>query len=237
MAKGKGTEPGQPKDLRALGLETFETVRIHRRRLQNADYNPRILGEAEKRKLRAGLKRHGNVAPVTWNVRTGNIVGGHQRIAQIDALAGTDDYEITVAQIDVEPAREKELNILLNNANAQGDWDLEALGALVRDPSLDLSGTGFDHADLYRIFGDTPIEARNEQLNELASRVREARDRYNEIERKNGERNETEFYAVVIFRDSAQLSRFLQAAKLPDNRYQSGEEVARLCGLLEKITE
>jgi hypothetical protein len=225
------------KNLRELGLETFELATIHRSQLKDAEYNPRILREAEKRKLRAGLKRHGMVSPITWNVRTGKIVGGHQRIAQLDALAGTPDYELTVAKIDVDEAREKEINLLLNNSAAQGDWDLDALAKLVKDPELDLSGMGFDHADLFRLFGDTPIEARNEQLDELAQKVREARDRYNAIEQKNQNRNETEFYCVVIFRSSEQLSKFFELAKLPDNRYQSGEEIASRLGILEKLSE
>jgi hypothetical protein len=228
---------GGTRSLRDLGLESFEMVKIHRSQLKEAEYNPRLLGEAEKRKLRQGIKRHGMVAPITWNARTGRIVGGHQRIAQLDALAGTPDYELTVARIDVDESREKEINLLLNNSAAQGDWDLEALSKLVKDPTLDLVGMGFDHADLYRLFGDTPIEERNEQLDELAQKVREARDRYNAIEEKNKSKNATEFYCLLIFRSSEQLNRFFEVAKLPDNRYQSGEEIASRLGVLDKLSE
>lgn len=63
--------PAAPKTLKELGLESFEIITVHRSELKNAPYNPRTLSEAQKRKLRAGIKRHGVVAPITWNKRTG----------------------------------------------------------------------------------------------------------------------------------------------------------------------
>jgi hypothetical protein len=80
---------------------------MNRSQLKAAPYNPRILSEAAKRKLRTGLKKHGLVAPLTFNKRTGNMVGGHQRLDQLDALAGTANYELDVAVIDVDEVREK----------------------------------------------------------------------------------------------------------------------------------
>lgn len=224
------------KSLQELGLETFELVEIHRSEVHGAPYNPRVLNDAERRKLKAGLARHGLVAPITWNRRTGVLVGGHQRLSQLDALAGTQDYRLRVAAIDVDEGREKELNLLLNNPNAQGDWDLEQLEALLRDESLDLEGAGFDTADVFRLFGSSPLEERSsvEELNALAEKVREARDRYDAIKRSNGGRRDREdFYIVVCFRDTDDLTDFLAAAGLPDNRYQSGAELRRLMGLAD----
>lgn len=216
--------------LRELGLESYEIVQVSRSQLVDAPYNPRILGEAEKRKLRAGLKKHGMVAPITWNARTGHIVGGHQRISQLDALSGTSDYELTVAKIDVDEAREKELNILLNNPNAQGDWDLDKLNELLQMPSLQLDGAGFDHADVYRLFGESALADRGDALDELAEKVREFRDRYQALFARSAKRQSTDFYLVVVFRDAQQLNDFLKSHGLPDNRYQSGEELMRLLG-------
>jgi hypothetical protein len=212
-------------------------LKVHRRELKGAPYNPRVLDDNAKRKLKAGLERHGMVSPITWNARTGNIVGGHQRLTQLDDLAGSDDYEITVARIDVDDGREKEINILLNNAHAMGDWDMEALSNLVKDPAIVLAGTGFDHSDLFQLFGDSPLIERNEKLDELADKVREARDRYNAIEDNNTDMNTVDFYMVVVFRDSNQRTRFLKAAKMPDNRYQSGEQLATMLGVFEQLSE
>lgn len=235
----KAAEAPPPVDLAASGLQRFKMERVHRSALSKAPYNPRRLGEAEKRKLRAGLERHGMVSPVTWNKQTGNLVGGHQRIEILDALAGTDNYQLDVAVIDVDPAREKEINILLNNPNAQGDWDLEQLSALLKDSAINVEATGFDNADLYRLFGDNVLVERSgaEKLDELAQKVRTARDRYNQISQSNADKGSTDFYMVVIFRDAGQLTRFLKEAGLPDNRFQSGEEILRLCGMTQKTEQ
>lgn len=217
------------QDLEALGLQTFKMMKVHRSQLKGAPYNPRVLGEAERRKLKAGIQKHGVVAPPTWNERSGNIVGGHQRLAQLDALAGTSDYTLDVARIDVDDVRERELNVILNNPTAQGNWDLQKLSELLKTPGVDLAGAGFDHADVYRMFGDSIFVDRNDPLDELANRVREARDRYNKIAEDNANRDDTEFYAVVVFRDGPALTDFLKRHGLEDSRYQSGEEFDRIC--------
>ncbi len=234
--KGKPPNPNAGKSLQELGLETFDMVEIHRSEVKSAPYNPRVLNDAERRRLKAGLARHGLVAPVTWNRRTGVLVGGHQRLSQLDALAGTADYRLRVAAIDVDEGREKELNLLLNNPNAQGDWDLGALEALLRDESVSLEGAGFDGADVYRLFGSGVLEDRSsvEELNALGQKVREARDRYDAIKNSaGGKRDREDFYLVVVFRDTDDLTDFLERAKWPDNRYQSGAELRRLARMPE----
>ncbi|MDX9975361.1 MAG: hypothetical protein RBU21_20410 [FCB group bacterium] len=225
--------------LASLGLESYEIVEVHRSDLKNATYNPRILNDAEKRKLREGLRRHGLVAPTTWNSRTGNIVGGHQRVSQLDALAGTKNYRLRVAAIDVDEAREKELNVLLNNPNAQGDWDIEALSSLLHDETLNLEGMGFDHADVYRMLGESPIIAREDadKLDELADKVRAARSLYDGLRDKSRARDSESFYLVLVGRDEASVSAFLERHNLPDNRYQSLEEFERLMVLRETLHE
>jgi hypothetical protein len=223
--KVAGADDVTAKDLSAIGLQSFKMENIHRNIIKNASYNPRTLSDAAKAKLKKGLARHGLVAPLTWNRRSGNLVGGHQRISQLDDLAGTDNYTLDVAVIDVEEGREKEINILLNNGAAQGEWDLEALSALLKDSSVEFEGTGFDHADVYRMFGDDVVLNRDDPLDELAVKVREARDKYNEISNKAAAADDGEFYIVVVFRDQNQVTEFLTKHKLPDNRYQSAEEL------------
>lgn len=232
MAKKQIDPDGEMISLHDLGLENYEIVEVGRDELKGAPYNPRVLGEAERRKLRDGLKRHGLVAPITWNRKTGNVVGGHQRLGQLDALAGTKHYRLRVAAIDVDDGREKELNILLNNPNAQGDWDMEALETLLRDETLELEGAGFDDADLYRMFGDSiAVEREPDKLDELAQRVRDVKSRYDEIQKRGNSSNREDFYIVVVFRDAKDCTDFLRDTRLDDNRYQSGRELRRLCGL------
>lgn len=214
--------------LRELGLESYEIVEMGRRDIKKAEYNPRVLRDDEKRKLRAGLKRHGLVAPITLNKRTGNIVGGHQRLSILDSLAGRADYTLTVAVIDVDEAQEKEINVLLNNQQAMGDWDLEALDALLRDEALNIEAMGFDMADYFQLFGEAPTHAASSRVDELASRAREIQEQYDRMLENSKNKHTDDYYVVVVFRDAADCSRFIRQFDLPDNRYQSGETIRRL---------
>lgn len=237
MAKQRKAR-GDAVALAELGLENYEVIEVNRAEIKGAPYNPRKITDAERRKLKAGLQRHGLVSPITWNKRTGHIVGGHQRIASLDALAGTKEYRLRVAAIDVDESREKELNVLLNNPEAQGDWDLLGLKSLFDDKTLSLEGMGFDRSDLFHIFGDDITIVREpEELDALAEKVREFSRNYDAIRAKNKSQSDDGYYLVVVFRDDADVQDFLTSAGLPMNRYQSGAEIRRLCGFSDKFTE
>lgn len=217
-------------------IEAFTMGRVHRSELKNADYNPRNMTNEARKKLRRGLKRHGLLAPITWNKRTGNIVGGHQRVSALDAEHGGTDYELTVAVVDLDERREREANILLNNHEAMGDWDIGKLGSMLKDAELDMDGTGFDMADVYRIFGDAPMLDRDgNAVDELADKLRETKERQ---EKHLGEvcadRDSEDFYVVVVFKDAADRRSFIDGLGLDDNRFQDGR---RLRALLRPSTE
>ena len=212
--------------LHDAGLESYELVEIDRSQLKNAPYNPRVLSDSAKRKLKAGLKKHGLVAPLTWNKRTGYLVGGHQRISIMDSIMGKKEYKLNVAQIDVTDAKEKELNILLNNTASMGDWDIGALGAMFDDKTIEIEGTGFDAADIYKMFGEASFKDRGEDLKNLGDQLRDIQDQYRNITGANKDKNSEEFYAVIVFSSADEMNEFLIKYDLPDNRYQSAHEWA-----------
>jgi ParB-like chromosome segregation protein Spo0J len=111
-------------------FEGYTMATINRSQIQNASYNPRKISKKNKENLRKGLEAHKLVVPLTWNICTGNLVSGHQRIKQLDEMEQSKDYELTVAQIDVNEKQEKEINILLNNQSAMGEFDIDLLGGL-----------------------------------------------------------------------------------------------------------
>src|SRR5258708_3652072 len=121
-AEAKAAKPPKFASLREDGLENFVVEEMPRQQLAAAKYNPRKITDQERDKLKAALKRHGLVAPVVWNKQTGNLVGGHQRISIMDNLMGGADYTLQVSVIDVDPKREKEINVLLNNSQAMGQF-------------------------------------------------------------------------------------------------------------------
>ena len=99
--------------------------------LNVATYNPRIElrpGMAEYEKLKVSIQTFGNVEPIVWNKRTGNVVGGHQRLSVLKDL-GAETTLVSV--VDLSDMEEKLLNVALNKI--KGDWDKEKLEAILSD--------------------------------------------------------------------------------------------------------
>lgn len=121
-----------------------------------ATYNPRVTlkpGDGEYEKLERSIKEFGLVEPLVWNKRTGNLVGGHQRFAVLQAQGAT---EVEVSVVDLPLEKEKTLNIALNKI--QGAWDEEKLAGLLRElsevPDVDISLTGFDQSEITGLFDE-----------------------------------------------------------------------------------
>jgi ParB-like chromosome segregation protein Spo0J len=115
-----------------------------------APYNPRRVlqrGDPRYKKLAASLREFGLVEPLIWNETTGHVVGGHARLGILKEL-GT--IEAPVSVVRLSPEREKALNVVLNNHEAQGTFDPDKLADLLDElddlPEFDL--TGFDAGDL-----------------------------------------------------------------------------------------
>lgn len=102
--------------------------------LNAAKYNPRVElepGMPEWEKLKASIEQFGNVEPIVWNRRTGNVVGGHQRLSVLKSIG----YEsVPCSVVDLGEDEEKLLNIALNKI--KGDWDYDKLEEIL---------SGFDH--------------------------------------------------------------------------------------------
>lgn len=228
----KGDDQGAPKgSLAEAGLESYEVVEIHRSELKGAPYNPRTLSDAARKKLKAGLKRQGLVSPLTWNVRSGFIVGGHQRLSILDSLMGSQDYKLKVARIDVTSAREKELNILLNNGAAQGDWDVGALTEMFKDKDMQVEGTGFDLGDVYALMGETAFETRADDASKMAEKLDAVKGLYDTIRDRNQKREQNDYYLVLVFKTDDNLDAFLRKAGLQHSRYQDGNALAAQMGI------
>lgn len=110
--------------------------------LNAAAYNPRVNlepGMPEFEKLKRSIETYGDVEPIVWNRRTGNVVGGHQRMAVMKHL-GIKSAKVSV--VDMDEKQEKLLNLALNKA--KGDWDADRLESMLRDMDFDkLEMTGF----------------------------------------------------------------------------------------------
>ena len=130
--------------------------RIPASELKAAGYNPRKdlkPGDPEYEKLKRSISEFGYVEPVIWNKRTGNVVGGHQRLK---VLLDTGITDIDCVVVDIDAEKEKALNVALNKIS--GDWDNEKLALVISDlqgADFDVSLTGFDPAEIDALFRDT----------------------------------------------------------------------------------
>lgn len=116
--------------------------------IKAAEYNPRRdlqPEDAEYEKLRRSIEEFGYIEPIIWNERSGNVVGGHQRL-KVLLEKGVEDIEAVV--VDLDEKDEKILNVLLNKV--KGRWDIGKLTDLLQQ--LDEAGamelTGFEDWEL-----------------------------------------------------------------------------------------
>lgn len=212
--------------------QAFETEVINRRDVKNAPYNPRIIDKGAKKRLKEGLRKHGLVQPIVWNRRTGNVVGGHQRLEQLDALERRKDYDLTVSVIDVDEREEVEINVQLNNPSMQGEWDFDKLAYVAEEFDLGFDDMGFSDFDVDLMFDgddrfsklfDTP-EA--EEVKDGLQEIKDAREHGNQNLK---ERNNIKWYTVIVFRDESERSAFHRRISVPEyEEYVSPDHLERL---------
>lgn len=126
--------------------------------LKPADYNPRVEltpGMDEYEKLKQSILEFGFIDPPIFNKRTGNLVGGHQRVAVAKDLGLCEEIEVSVVDLPID--KEKALNIALNKIS--GQWDDDKLAELLIDlDELSLELIGFDESEIQEIINHYDIQ-------------------------------------------------------------------------------
>ena len=125
--------------------------KIEIEKLNKAEYNPRIeLNETmpEYKALKRGIEQFGMVEPIVWNQRTGNVVGGHQRLTVLQDIG---EKEALCYIVDLPLSEEKVLNIALNKI--KGEWDYDKLEKVLSDIE-DKELTGFTPDELSIILAE-----------------------------------------------------------------------------------
>lgn len=222
----QGTPAIGAADVPLCPYDVSEIVTMDRRELEDYPFNPRTISDAARAKLRKGIaKRKLLGLACVWNKQNRKLVGGHRRLEELDELMATNAYKLRVAVVDLDEKGHAEACILLNNFEAMGDWDLEKLGAMFKMPDkLEIEATGFDMADLYQIFGESPFAASHTggEMQGLADQLREARERQEALASKMSKRDGDDFYSVFVFPSEEARTRFYEAFGFDDNRYQDG---------------
>lgn len=213
--------------------QAYDTETISRDMIKNAPYNPRIMDEKAKKRLRKNIAKHGLVAALTWNKRTGNLVGGHQRLEQLDALERTKDYDLTVCVVDVDEREEAALNVQLNNPSMQGEWDLDKLANMTEEFDLDLSeDLGFTDSDIDFMFeGDDRFSQlfeteEGEKMRGDLEKVKAARKQ--SVDNLK-DRNNISWYTVIVFENETDRDAFMKEISIPKyEKYVTEDQVRRI---------
>ena len=147
-----------------MKIETIDISKIN-----PAVYNPRKNlkpGDADYDKLKKSIDEFGCVEPLIWNKRTGNLVGGHQRLK---ILKERGDKEVEVSVVDLGDQKEKTLNIALNKIS--GDWDMPLLKDLLEEldtGDFDMDLTGFDEKEIEDLMTQFHVPEDNKDIDEDA---------------------------------------------------------------------
>jgi len=142
-------------------------MRIEKLKLEDlnpATYNPRTITEESLKGLENSIKSFDCVELLVVNIANNNtIVSGHQRYQALKNLGIT---ETDCVLVDLDPVKEKALNITMNNKHIAGEWDIEKLEPLLQELSVDFSE--FGDVNLDSIVGEFDFNV-NIEINEDTS--------------------------------------------------------------------
>lgn len=130
-------------------------------KLKPAEYNPRRKlrrGDQEWEDIAESFRNFGFVQNLVWNKRSGNLIAGHQRMKI--AVAEFKAKEMPCVVVDLDDAKEKQLNIILNKVG-EGIWDQAKLAELMNDlndQNVDLNSLGFSPAEIEELLDTPPVE-------------------------------------------------------------------------------
>ena len=139
--------------------------------LRPAVYNPRKISDKQASMLKKSMEEFGDLSGIVVNVRTGNMIGGHQRINNLSedckivkksfsdnigtvatGYIQTDNGRWHYREVDWDEIKEKAANIAANKHG--GEWDLPKLDVLLEDLKsidFDMELVGFDNVKLKTI--------------------------------------------------------------------------------------
>jgi ParB-like chromosome segregation protein Spo0J len=141
--------------------------RIAIEQIQRAAYNPRKPlrpGDPACDRLRKAVNAFGMVEPLVWNKRSGNLVGGHQRLSVLEERG---DKEVDVSVVDLTDREEKVLNLALNKH--AGEWEFSTLADILQEldaGDIDIELTGFSAIELENMMTASASPAAFRELDE-----------------------------------------------------------------------
>jgi len=208
-------------------LTAHENIVIKRSQIKNAPYNPRKITKKERDNLYKLLDNHKLVDDLVWNIRTGNLVSGHQRLTWIDLKArekGLKDFNLKINKIDVDLKEEKEINVGMNNESAMGKYDVDLLGSLIEEIDYDLAG--FDDKSIDTLLGGFDPEMLNDDdLQKRADDYDEGIAHRKRMQKASQKTNNIDYYSCLVFKDESNRQEFFALLGIKDEMYIDGNKV------------
>lgn len=205
-------------------------VTINRADIVHDDYNPRIIDEENRKNLKKSIKKYGLVGHIVWNENTKHVVGGHQRIDVIDEMMKNKEYNIDVLKVNLSEKEEIELNVVLNNAEAQGKFDFGQLSFLADKFNIDVSKDFMFSEDVVLInfpnfadkvtknLGFEQKELSEEQIQKLKDRKKAFREEVKKNREENGDyKSESRGILTIIFDNETHKKEFLLLNEIEDD--------------------
>lgn len=196
-----------------------EARTIARSEIHGADYNPRVIDDAARKRLMKAIKQDGLIGPLVWNERTGNLVSGHQRLGILDQLEKSQDYALAVTVIDVDERKEKELNVKFNNPSMQGDWDVDALANLVADDGIGFEEMGFSEADAQVLLGGdsrlADMFSDPEAVTETKGKLKDIKAERKEATERLKKEQSADFLVTLVCEDQDQKESLCKLLRIP----------------------
>lgn len=200
-------------------VNTADLKTVNRKDITNAPYNPRKIDKDQAKRLKNGIQKFGLVEYPVWNKRTGNLVGGHQRIKILDSLEKTDNYDILVSVVDLNERDEKALNIQLNSASMQGEFDLDSLSELILSEGFSADDVGLSPVDMEILdIQELDLSAFDdaEEVTQAKNTLKEIKQHRADSMKKMKDEQSASFYFTVVCRDKEQRKNILHALRTPE---------------------
>lgn len=121
-------------------------------KISPAAYNPREISDSAFEGLKESIKKFGLVDPLIINIKTGNLVGGHQRLKAAGSLGFK---KVPVVEVNLSLAEEKALNITLNNQHISGQYNQDTLQELLGELKLEFDQGFLSDLRLENLFAET----------------------------------------------------------------------------------
>lgn len=208
-------KPKPDKPLKLTKFQKFTAETIDRSLILNAPYNPRVISDAAKKKLRANLKKRGLLETLVVNRTTMHLVSGHQRIGIIDDLMGTPHYLITVAMCEMTEEEEREQNVFMNNPMTQGEYDAGLLTEMF-ETGLDYSAAGFEIADMAMFDYELGVEddAPPPDVSDMVDKIKDRKKKAKADSRAANVASCQDCELRIVFQDSDALYDYLESLDL-----------------------